>query len=67
MSRCRVDCGVAICYIMKQIAHGQTVTKKLLQRVIDGLGAEKFLNDKHRSWSLVNLNTRGILEKEFEE
>ncbi|KAJ8639527.1 hypothetical protein MRB53_016221 [Persea americana] len=56
-----VDCGVIICYLMKQITQKQVIASKLPQSIVDSLRAEivsKFMNDPHRSWSIQNFHAR---------
>ncbi|KAJ8633213.1 hypothetical protein MRB53_026549 [Persea americana] len=56
-----VDCGVIVCYLMKQITHKQVIALKLLQSVVDSLRAKivsRFLNDPLRSWSIQNFHAR---------
>ena len=56
-----VDCGAIVCYLMKQLTHGQVIASKLPQRVVGALRAEivnKFLNDTYRSWTIENFHAR---------
>ena len=56
---CSVDCGVIVCYLMKQITQKQVIASKLPQSIVDSLRAEivsRFMNDPHRSRSIQNFH-----------
>ncbi|KAJ8630227.1 hypothetical protein MRB53_023550 [Persea americana] len=66
-----VDCGVIVCYLMKQLTHKQVIASKLPQSVVDAFRAEivsKFLNDTRRSWSIENFHAgQQIANDDFEQ